>query len=197
MESRRGRPTMPNPFPLVTRPTLPVPTQELLAIPAQVPDAVPAVPPPSKIVVEPDVPAVDVAMPEDIPARRASQAASTRCRCRAQGTTRAICPMSSGSRRAMRVRWRPSGIPVGATGEPVRCRAAMSCRAATRRSPDLRSRRTAAQEGRRRRAINKRVIGVSPHAAFGTNHRSPTPQRRRPAARDLAWIAMICPVLRQ
>ena len=39
------------------------PAKELLPIAAQVPDAVPAMPPPSK----PDIPAVDVAVPEDVP----------------------------------------------------------------------------------------------------------------------------------
>ena len=39
------------------------PAKELLPIAAQVPDAAPAMPPPSK----PDIPAVDVAVPEDVP----------------------------------------------------------------------------------------------------------------------------------
>jgi hypothetical protein len=43
------------------------PAKELLPIAAQAPDAVPAMPPPSKTEVEPDIPAVDVAVPEDVP----------------------------------------------------------------------------------------------------------------------------------
>jgi hypothetical protein len=43
------------------------PAKELLPIAAQLPDAVPAMPPPSKTEVEPDIPAVDVPVPEDVP----------------------------------------------------------------------------------------------------------------------------------
>jgi len=43
------------------------PAKELLPIAAQAPDAVPAVPPPSNTEVEPDVPAVDIPVPDVVP----------------------------------------------------------------------------------------------------------------------------------
>lgn len=43
------------------------PAKELVLVVTQVPDAVPMVPPPSKTEFEPDVPALDVPVPEDVP----------------------------------------------------------------------------------------------------------------------------------
>jgi hypothetical protein len=43
------------------------PAKELVLVVTQVPDAVPRVPPPSKTEFEPDVPALDVPVPEDVP----------------------------------------------------------------------------------------------------------------------------------
>src|SRR5712672_4304166 len=43
------------------------PASELLLVAAHVPDAVPTVPPPSKTEVEPDVPALDISVPDVVP----------------------------------------------------------------------------------------------------------------------------------
>jgi hypothetical protein len=147
------------------------PDTELVAMPAQVPDAVPAVPPPSKIVVEPDVPAADVAMPADIPAvgpPRAEHALPGAALNGDKGDTPDVIGLTPGDASSVA----PRGIPVGATAgagpmpsgdvmpsgdTPGDVPTPPTCAAA---GPQPRSAATVA-------AIKKRVIVVSPRSAFG------------------------------
>jgi hypothetical protein len=147
------------------------PDTGLLAIPAQVPDAVPAVPPPSKIVVEPDVPAVDVSMPDDIPAvelPRPEHALPGTAPEGDKGDTPDVIGLTPGDASSVA----PRGIPVGATAgagpmpsgdvmpsgdKPGDVPTPPTCAAA---GPQPKSAVTTA-------AINKRVIAVSPYLAFG------------------------------
>jgi hypothetical protein len=84
------------------------PDKGLLVIPAQVPDAVPAVPPPSKMLVEPDVPAAEVAMPEDVGLPKPEHALPV---AGPKGDMPDVIGLTPGDARSVA----PRGIPVGAT----------------------------------------------------------------------------------
>jgi hypothetical protein len=147
------------------------PDTELLAMPAQVPDAVPAVPPPSKMAVEPDVPAADVATPDDIPAvglPRPEHALPGTALKGDNGDAPDVIGLTPGDASSVA----PRGIPVGATAgagpmpsgdvmpsgdEPGDVPSPPTCAAA---GPQPKSAVTTA-------AINKRAITVSPYSAFG------------------------------
>jgi len=64
----RTRPTDDtDPMPVGEEADVAGPAKELLLVAAQVPDAVPTVPPPSKTEFEPDVPALDISVPDVVP----------------------------------------------------------------------------------------------------------------------------------
>ena len=83
--------------------------EELLPFAAQVPDAVPAMPPPSKTEVEPDVPAVDIPVPDVTPPEHVVLLAVN-----ASGDVPDVNGLTPGDASPVA----PRGMPVGATGEP-------------------------------------------------------------------------------
>lgn len=83
--------------------------EELLPFAAQVPDAVPAMPPPSKTEVEPDVPAVDIPVPDVAPPEHVVLLAVN-----ASGDVPDVNGLTPGDASPVA----PRGMPVGATGEP-------------------------------------------------------------------------------
>jgi hypothetical protein len=99
------------------------PANELLPIVGQAPDAVPVMPPPSKTEVEPAVPAVDVPVIELPMPDIVFEPAAPKDVCGIEPPMPAHCAMTpvpdiAGLRPGDESPVAPSGMPVGATGEP-------------------------------------------------------------------------------